>query len=78
MSRNIDRKYRDRALEMAIIDFEKFCNYAGVDSVQLSVCIERERNLSYQQIAIKLGIPKSTVSDICHRCFPSDKTERKS
>lgn len=60
--------YRDKALEMAIDDFEKFCQYAGVDSVQLKVCIERERGLSYQQIANKLTVPRSTVRNICEKC----------
>jgi DNA-binding NarL/FixJ family response regulator len=62
-------KYRNTALEMAINDFEKFCEYAGVDSKQLSVCIERERGLTLQQIALKLQLPKSTVRDVCDRCF---------
>jgi hypothetical protein len=64
----LDQKYKNTALEMAINDFEKFCNYAGVDSKQLSVCIERERGLTLQQIALKLQLPKSTVKDVCDRC----------
>lgn len=58
------------ALEMAIQDFEKFCLYSGVNSKQLKVCIERERGLSLQRIALKLGISKTYVKEICDRCMP--------
>lgn len=73
---------KDAALEMAIDDFEKFCSFAGVNKTQLAVCIERQKQianqkLSLQRIANKLQIPKSTVKDICDRCFPSDKPEQK-
>lgn len=73
---------KDAALEMAIDDFEKFCNFAGVNKTQLAVCIERQKQiaskkLSLQKIANKLKIPKSTVKDICDRCFVSEKVERK-
>ena len=71
----LQKNYKDKALEMAIDDFEKFCNFAGVNSQQLSVCIEREKGLSLQQIANKLQIPKSTVDGICSRCFPSAKSK---
>lgn len=56
------------ALEMAIQDFEKFCLYAGVNSNQLKVCIEKSKGLSIRRIALKTNIPKSTVKDICDRC----------
>lgn len=68
---------KDAALEMAINDFEQFCSFAGVNKTQLAVCIERQKKLSLQQIAMKLNIPKSTVKDICDRCFKSDKSELK-
>lgn len=68
---------KNKALEMALDDFEQFCKFAGVDKIQLSVCIERQKKLSLQQIANKLKIPKSTVNDICRRCFPSDKAKHK-
>lgn len=60
--------YKSTALELAIDDFDKFCKYAGVNSTQLAVCIERSKGLSLQQVANKLNIPKSTVKDICDRC----------
>lgn len=65
----MERQYKDKALELAIDDFEKFCKYAGVNSNQLKVCIERDKGLTLQQITNKLNIPKSTVKDICDRCF---------
>ena len=65
----MESKYKDKALEMAINDFEKFCKYAGVNSTQLKVCIERNKGLTLGQISHKLRIPKSTVKDICDRCF---------
>ncbi|WP_313215017.1 hypothetical protein [Soonwooa sp.] len=77
----IESLYKHKALEMAIADFDSFCKYAGVNSQQLMVCIERDRGLSYGQISQKLRIPKSTVIGICDRCFAtpskSDKRETK-
>lgn len=67
--------YKHEALEMAIQDFEKFCKYAGVNSTQLQVCIERNKGLSIRRIAMKLEIPRSTVKDICDRCFEESYTE---
>ena len=67
--------YKNKALEMAINDFEKFCKFAGVNSNQLKVCIEREKGLTLQQIANKLRIPKSTVNDICDRCFSEENNK---
>lgn len=61
--------YKDKALALAIDDFEKFCKFAGVNSTQLKVCIERSKGLTLQQITNKLKIPKSTVKNICDRCF---------
>lgn len=60
---------KNEALDMAIADFEKFCKYAGVDSTQLKVCIERNKGLTLGQISQKLDVPKSTVRNICDRCF---------
>ena len=60
---------------MAIADFEKFCKYAGVNSTQLKVCLERTKGLSFGQIAQKLNIPRSTVNNICDRCFSAEDKE---
>lgn len=80
-STQISKKYKHEALEMAIADFEQFCKLAGVNSIQLAVCIERNNGLSLQQISNKLEIPRSTVNDICDRCFSesakSDKAVKK-
>ena len=65
----MNQNYKNKALELAIDDFDKFCKYAGVNSTQLMVCIERSKGLTLQQITNKLQIPKSTVKDICDRCF---------
>ena len=65
----MESHYKHKALELALDDFEKFCKYAGVNSTQLKVCIERSKGLTLQQITNKLQIPKSTVKDICDRCF---------
>jgi hypothetical protein len=62
-----DQDIKD-ALQMAISDFDKFCKYAGVNPIQLKVCIERNKNLSYGQISQKLKVPRATVKDICDRC----------
>lgn len=67
-SNKLTRDVKDKAIQMAIDDFEKFCIYAGVNSKQLLVCIEREKGLSLQQIANKLRISKSYVKKICDRC----------
>ena len=65
----MNARYKSKALELALDDFDKFCKYAGVNSTQLMVCIERSKGLTLQQITNKLQIPKSTVKDICDRCF---------
>ena len=65
----MNQNYVNKALELAIDDFDKFCKFAGVNSNQLMVCIERAKGLTLQQITNKLQIPKSTVKDICDRCF---------
>lgn len=65
---NLSEEQRQKALEMALIDFEKFCQYAGVNNKQLSVCIERSKGLSLGQISMKLKISKSYVKKICDRC----------
>lgn len=54
---------------MAVNDFEKFCRYAGVNFIQLQICIERNKGLTFGQISRKLEVPKSTVKDISDRCF---------
>lgn len=78
MSKEKFNQYKDRMLEMAIDDFEKFCNYAGVDKKQLAVCIEIEKGNSLQQISNKLSIPKSTVRNVRDKCFPCQKTTQNS
>lgn len=61
-------EYRHKALEMALTDFEKFCQYAGVNNKQLFVCIERSKGLSLGQIANRLKISRQYVKKICDRC----------
>ncbi len=65
----MNQELRDNALRLAIEDFNTFCKYAGVNSTQLKVCIERNKGLTLGQIALKLKIPKSTVKNICDKCF---------
>lgn len=65
----LNKEDKKSALEMAIADFDKFCKYAGVNPIQLKVCIERNKNLSYGQISQKLNVPRATVKDICDRCI---------
>lgn len=60
---------KNDALDMAINDFDKFCKYAGINTTQLKVCIERNKGLTFGQISQKLNVPKSTVRNICDRCF---------
>lgn len=66
---NLNSQDIDDALKMAIEDFQKFCKYAGVDSTQLKICIERNKGLTLGQISQKLDVPKSTVRNVCDRCF---------
>lgn len=86
MKKQPQQKYnpelKNKALEMALDDFEQFCNFAGVNKTQLAVCIERQnqittKKLSLQKIANKLNIPKTTVKRICDSCFPCHITEQK-
>lgn len=63
------KKYKHEALEMAIQDFDKFCKYAGVNSKQLKVCLERSKGLSLGQISKKLTLSRQTVQSICRRCI---------
>ncbi|MFV0140996.1 hypothetical protein [Empedobacter falsenii] len=65
----LDSEYRDLALEMAVQNFEEFCNYAGVNKKQLLICIERKKGKTFGQISQKLNIAKSTVQDTCNRCI---------
>lgn len=74
-SETLNNTYKHEALEMAIADFEKFCKYSGVNQTQLKVCIERNKGLSIRRIAMKLEIPRSTVKDICDRCFEESYKE---
>lgn len=62
-------EHRNLALEMAVQNFEEFCNFAGVNKQQLLICIERQKGKSYGQISQKLNVPKSTVQDTCDRCI---------
>ena len=76
-SETLNNTYKHEALEMAIQDFEKFCKYAGVNSTQLKVCIEKTKGLTLGQISNKLDIPRTTVKRICDRCFEESYTESK-
>lgn len=67
--------YKTAALELALKDFERFCRYSGVNHTQLKVCIERNKGLTMGQISMKFEIPKSTVKDICDRCFEEPYTK---
>lgn len=66
---NID--YRQMALTLALQDFEKFCRMAGVNMMQFKICTERERGLSLQQIATKLGVTKDAVYTATKKCAVS-------
>lgn len=68
-SNKLSPDVKDTALQLAIQDFEKFCSYARVNSKQLKVCIDRDKGLSYQQIANKLRISRSYVKKISDRCI---------
>lgn len=60
----IDAKLR----ELAVLDFDKFCQIAGVDKVQAAICMERQKGRSLQAIAHKMNMPKSTVDARCKKC----------
>lgn len=60
----IDAKLR----ELAILDFDKFCQIAGVDKVQATICLERQKGRSLQAIAQRMNMPKSTVESRCKKC----------
>ena len=73
----MESQYKNKALEMAINDFETFCNYTGVNQIQFKVCFERSKGKSLMQIALKLEIPKTTVKNNCDRCFVKPYKESK-
>lgn len=54
--------------ELVLMDFEKFCQMAGVNKKQLRVCLEFKKGKSYGEIGIKLRIPKGTVYAIAQKC----------
>lgn len=68
-NKTFSSEHRNLALEIAVQNFEEFCNFAGVNKQQLSICIERQKGKSYGQISQKLNVPKSTVKDTCDRCI---------
>lgn len=57
-----------RLQEMALLDFQTFCELTGVDKRKASVCLLVVTGLSYGQISIRLKIPRSTVRNIVHKC----------
>ena len=60
----LDAKLR----ELAVLDFDRFCQIAGVDKVQAAICLERTKGRSLQAIAHKMQMPKSTIESRCKKC----------
>lgn len=60
----LDAKLR----ELAVLDFDRFCQIAGVDKVQAVICLERMKGRSLQAIAHKMQMPKSTIESRCKKC----------
>ncbi len=59
--------------ELATLDFQKFLQLAKVDTLQIYVCMEKQKGKTLQQIvnAAKhkgLEISKTTVHDRCKKC----------
>lgn len=67
--KQIEIKYIKKSIKLALADFELFCKYAGVQSIQLKVCIERSNGLTFGQISKKLNVSRPTVQSMCNRCF---------
>jgi len=66
--KDLDKKLQ----ELALTDFNQFCQLTGVDKIKAFVCIERAKGLTFQQIANKLGVSRQTIWKRCKKCKPSD------
>ena len=60
----LDRKL----LEMALLDFERFCKIGKIDRTQAYICLELERGKSNGEIGAKLGKRRQTIAERGKRC----------
>lgn len=54
--------------EMALLEFEKFCEMFNVDKCTAYVCFEIKKKKSLKQIGMKLGVGKNAVFAIAKKC----------
>ena len=67
----------DRRLqELALLNWELFCTYTGVNIQQAQVCLLRSQGRSLGQIAVKLSLKKRAVQRIAERCVPCGGTDK--
>lgn len=55
--------------ELAVTDWNKFIELTGIDTVQVSICLQRKKGKSMRQIAQKTGMPVGTVQRRCKKCM---------
>lgn len=53
---------------LALTDWNKFMDVIGIDATQMTICVEKEKGKSWQQIANKVNLPKSTVRNRYKQC----------
>lgn len=63
-----------RLQELALMDFQYFCELTGVDKKKASVCLLVVGGASLGQISIRLQIPKSTIRNIVKKCKANKKS----
>jgi hypothetical protein len=64
---------KNQLQRLATQDFEAFLNMLNVDGLQIFICNERKKELSYEQIALRLRragitITRQSVGDRCNKC----------
>lgn len=64
---------RKQLRELGMLNFDKLLRLLGVDQVQVVICAEHEKDLSYQEISDKLAehgirMSRQSVGDRCKKC----------
>lgn len=70
-----ERALNQQLQELALLDFEYFCQLVGVDKKQAYICLERSKGKSLAQIGQKTGMSKQAVSQRAKKCKSSKKCQ---
>lgn len=56
--------------ELALTNFEEFCQVMATDLSQAYVCLKKKKGKSYRQIAQELGLTRHEVDSRVKKCPP--------